>query len=161
MIRILNENFAKHVKKELRKPSNGFNKVVVRYYIKNETKNGKLIIEIHNSFDVVKSFETLIEFDWWIKSMGINDGKDVERIVFALYPTDCILDIILHDHYVECWQNAYGWDFNICPKENTVPNSTPYHISMITFYNAKKTKSSRFKENCFEGFEVIYTKKGE
>ena len=160
MIRILDENFAKKVKRELRKPSNGFNKVVVRYYIKNETKNGKLTIEIHNSFALINSFETMIEFDWRIISMGLNDGKEVERIVFAINPTDCILDIILHDHYVECWQNAYGWDFQICPKEDTVPNTTPYHISMITFYNAKRSKLLRFKENCFEGFEVIAVNDG-
>jgi hypothetical protein len=161
MIKIMEQDFAKKVKRELRKKSNGFNKVVVRYNIKNETKNGTLTIEIWDSFDMIKSFETSIVFDWWIISMGLHDGKKVEKIVFSTYPTDCILDIILHDHYVECYQNAYGWEFQICPKENEAPNFTQYHISMITFYNAKRTKTIRKQESCFYGYEMIYTEKGD
>ena len=159
MIRIMEEDFAKQVKRELHKRSNGFNRVVVRYNIKNETKNGTLKIEIWDSFNVIQSFETSIIFDWRICSMGLHDGKCIERIVFTLYPTDTILDIITQDHYIECYQNAYGWEFQICPEENKEPNYTHYHISMITFYNAKRTKTARIKENCFYGYEIIYTEK--
>lgn len=162
MIRILNEDFSKQVKRELRKPSNGFNKVVVRYHINNETKNGTLTIEIWDSFNMIKSFETPISFDWWtIISIGLHDGKKVEKIVFSTYPTDMILDIILHDHYLECYKNAYGWEFQICPETDKETNYTRYHISMITFYNAKRTKTIRKQENCFYGYEMIYTEKGD
>lgn len=159
MIKIMEQDFAKKVKRELRKPSNGFNRVVVRYDIKNETKNGNLSIEIWNSFAMITKISTSIVFDWRMISMGMNDGKPIEKIVFQLCPTDTILDIIIHDHSVECWQNAYGWEFHICPKENEVPNFTNYHISMITFYNEKRTKTAKLKENCFYGYEVIYTEK--
>lgn len=160
MIRILNQDFAKEVKRELRKKSNGFNKVVVNYYIDNENKNGTLNITIWNSTEVVKEMETQIEFDWRIVSIGLRDGNPVRRIVFSLNPTDTIIDIITHDHYVECYKNAYGWDFSIREyKNDKVSFSRPYHISMIHFYNATRNKSSRLTESCFDGFEIIYTDK--
>ena len=154
MIKIYNPDFAKEVKKELRKKSNGFNKVVVEYQINNDNKRGLLTISIWDSFTILKKFETEITFFSRKCSMGLHDGKQIRRVCFSLYPTDAIFDIITQDHYIECYQNAYGWDFRIQDKE---PNYTSYHISMITFYNAKRSKSSRIQENCFYGYEIINT----
>ena len=156
MINILNENFTKEVKKELHKKSNGFNKVVVNYHIDNENKNGTLSIAIWNSIEKKTEITTPIKFDLRLNSMGIRDGRPIRRIVFELYPTDYILDIITNDHYIECWGNAYDWTFTI-HEQNKVPNPTHYHISMICFYNTKRNKSSRIQQNCFNGFEMIYT----
>lgn len=154
MIKIYNPDFAKQVKTELRKRSKGFNKVVVTYQINNDNKRGLLTISIWDSFTILKEFKTEITFASRKCSMGLGDGKQISRICFSLYPTDCIFDIITHDHYIECYQNAYGWDFRIQDKE---PNYTNYHISMITFYNAKRSKSSRIQESCFYGYEIINT----
>ena len=154
MIKILNENFAKQVRKELVKKKRIYSDVYVHYNIESERK-GTITIKIYDGFDECTEISTDVEIYRRITSNGIHDGKPIKRIVFKTYPTDTVLDIITHDHIIESWKNAYGWDMQII--DNGITKDTMYHISHIHFYNANRSKSTTIKEICFNGYEMIQT----
>lgn len=154
MIKILNENFAKQVKKELRKKTRFSRDVGVFYTINNENLTGTLTIRFYDG-DVSTEICTPIEFTYRIASNGIRDGKEIKRIVFNVEPMDTVLDIITQDHYLDAWRNAYGWDMQIV--EKGVTKDTLYHISHVRFYNEKRTKTTTIKSVCFNGYEMIQT----
>lgn len=155
MIKILNENFSKQVRKEVRKRTCFSRDVYVYYTIDNENKKGDLTIKFYNSIDVTTEISTPIELSWKLVSNGIHDGKSIKRIVFKIAPIDMVLDIITKDHILEAWRNAYGWDMQII--EKGIQKDTLYHISHIHFYDAKRSKSTTIKEVCFDKVEMIYT----
>lgn len=155
MIKIMNPNFAKEVKKELKRHKTFTQDIYVSYYIDNSTKTGTLTVKVYNG-DVSTEITTAIEFDYRIVSCGIRDGKPINRIIFNVHPTDMVLDIVTQDHYVEAYKNAYNWEMKVF-EEGKTPNNTFYHISMIDFHNAKRTKSTRVQMVCFDGCEMIVT----
>lgn len=154
MIKILNENFAKQVKKELRKKTRFSRDAYVFYTINNENRTGTLTIKLYDG-DVSTEIGTPIEFRSRKVSLSIQDGKQIKRIVFNVEPVDTIFDIILQDHFIEPWRNAYGWDMQII--EKGVTKDTLYHISHIRFYNEKRNKTTTIKSICFNGCEMIQT----
>lgn len=155
MIKILNPNFAKEVKRELKRKKFFSQDVWVYYTIDNSTKTGTLTIKIYKGNDIYTEISTPIEFDSRQISHGIRDGGSIRRIVFSVYQTDTVLDIITQYHYLDAWKNAYDWDFKVYEK-GKVKSDTFYHISHIDFSNAKRTKSTRIQGVCFDNGEMIY-----
>ena len=155
MIKILNQDFSKQVKNALRKASRYTKDVYVHYSINNAAKNGTLTIKIYDGIDILTEIRTDIEFDSKLMSYAIKDNKGIKKIVFHVYPTDMVLDIITHDHYFEAWHNAYDWHMQIVEKGKK--KDTLYHMSHIHFYNEKRSKSTCIKQICFSGSEMIYT----
>lgn len=155
MIRIQNPNFSKEVKRELKRKKFFSRDVWVYYTIDNSTKTGTLTIKVYKSTDTYTEISTPIEFDSRLISHGMRDGGSIRRIVFSVYQTDTVLDLITQDHYLDAWKNAYDWEFKVYEKRK-VKADTFYHISFIDFSNAKRTKSTRIQGVCFDYGEMIY-----
>ena len=155
MIKIVNENFCKQVKNALRKASRNTKDVYVHYTIDNVAQNGTLSIKIYDGIDVMAEVYTEIEFDLRLISFAMGNSRPIKRIVFNVYPTDMVLDIITHNHHFNAWHNAYDWHMQIVEKGKK--KDTMYHMSHIHFYNEKRTKSTCIKQICFNGCEMIYT----
>ena len=82
MIKILNENFAKQVRKELAKKKRFSTDIYVYYYIFNESKNGILKIRIYDGINLFSEVSTPIELLWKVVSNGIHDGKYIKICIF-------------------------------------------------------------------------------
>lgn len=152
MIKILNENFEREVKKELRRHKKISSEVFVTYNIDNASKTGTLIIRMYD-LNVLTEITTPIEFENKIISHGFKDGKSINKIVFCVNPTDIVLDFITKNHHLDAWKNAYNNQIKIIEKD--VLKDATYHISMVDFYNARRTKSTRVQMICFDGYEMI------